>query len=661
MNGDEDARAPLPRFWLAAGLLGWGALTDNLAGAVVMALMLEAIALVPTKWALTAREFHRAADLTSVVFGIVTVVQFSRYSVHGIYEILRVSPYCVFPLVLAQRASTAQTIPMSALFYSLRREQSFDRRLDVAPHYLAICMLAASTTAMRGQAFTIMLVALLVGVLAGARPGRYRWWQWGAALVLALALGLAGQLALLRAHRALEASFMYWVNQFPWSPVDPNRAITAIGHIGRLKLSDQIRVRVTPTDTLEVPMLLQEASFDTFSFGSWSAAEGRFEALDQLPGEDAWAPAPAPADAAPPVEIAFTHRRELALLPVPRGTFRVESAEIVELQQNPFGALMAESPPGVLRYAAVADGRVAAEPPPRAADSHVPDAYTAVLDRTLAEIAPPVGAGDAAVADAIHRFFLDNFTYSLVQRGGAIWRTPIAHFLTETRRGHCEFFASSTVLLLRRAGIPARYAVGYAVEHYSPMEGAWIARARHAHSWALAWVDGRWITVDATPSVWYALENEHASAWQRVQDALGWVWFRYQRLTQADFDEWSGWLIWLVPPLAVVLYVRLRRSPMAVTDDDDTPSSAHAPPESPLETLLEALARRGLRAEPGETLACFLARCIPDGAPAARRAALVARYYRWRFAVPPDGGTNAPEASGQGLADEARALAASLN
>lgn len=652
----DDARIPMPRFWLSLGLVGWGVLTDNIAGAVVMAVMLEAIAFTPTKWAMAEREFHRAADLTSIVFGVVTVVQFSRYSVHGIYEILRVAPYCLFPLVLAQRASTAQTLPMSALFYSLRRERDFSRRLDVAPYYLALCVLAASTTGTRGYGYTLLVAALVIGMLAAARPRRYAWWQWAGALAVALALGLAGQFAALRAHRALEASFMYWVNQFPWSPSDPNRAVTAIGHIGRLKLSDQIRVRVAPSDDLPVPLLLQEASYDTFTFGTWSAAAGAFEALDVIAGADAWqtaAPAAAPVRT---LDIALTHRRELALLPVPRGTERIESGEIVELQQNPFGALMAESPPGVVRYRAVTGGSPA--PAPRAADLHVPPAYEAVLDRTLAEIGLDEPADAAKAAARIRSFFLDNFTYSLIQRGSFTWRTPIARFLTETRRGHCEYFASSTVLLLRRAGIPARYAVGYAVEHYSPIERAWIARARHAHSWALAWVDGAWVTVDTTPSVWYALENEHASSWQGLQDAFAWLWYRYQRLTQADFDAWSGWLIWLVPPLAIVLYLRLRRSPLAVSEAGNADAAATAGGgATPLDVLLRRLAQRGLLPEPGETLACFLARAIPDGQPADRRAALVARYYRWRFAPR---ATDDP-ARADTLAADARELAASLD
>ena len=35
----------------------------------------------------------------------------------------------------------------------------------------------------------------------------------------------------------------------------------------------------------------------------------------------------------------------------------------------------------------------------------------------------------------------------------------ISRFLLEGRRGHCEYFASATTLLLREAGVPARYSV----------------------------------------------------------------------------------------------------------------------------------------------------------------------------------------------------------
>ncbi len=631
----------MPRFWISIALLAWGGFTGNLAGAFVMALMLEAIGFTSIKWAMADREFHRAADLTSVVFALVTVIQFSRYSVHGIYEILRVAPYCMFPLIIAQRASTKQTIPMSALFYSLRRQDGYARRLDIAPHFIAICILAASTSPYRGVYFATVITLIVLGLIAVARPRRYRWWTWSSVVVLALSLSVATQVGVLRAHRMLESSFMYWVNQFPWSP-NPNRAVTAIGAIGRLKLSDQIRVRVTPSPAVKLPLLLQEASYDHFKLGTWSAADATFEAIDKLGGREEWLVAPTGEDPQQTIEITVQHRRELVLLPAPRGTRRVVSSEIAELQNNRFGSLMAESPPGALRYQVVTDRPAGVEPPPAEGDLAIPESYRAVLTEVEAEIGL-AELGQQATADRIRQFFLDNFKYSLIQKGSFPWRTPLAHFLTETRRGHCEYFATSTVLLLRQAGIPARYAVGYVVENYSPLERAFIARARHAHSWALAHVDGRWITVDSTPSVWYELEDQYASQWQTIQDLLTWLWYRYQRLSQADLSELTDAMIWLVPPLALVLYIRLRKSPTAVRDaKKKKPSSeTRADEDAPLTVLMAELENRGHMPAPGETLAHFLKRALPEVSAGVKRADLIRLYYRWRFA--PRGDATADE------------------
>ncbi len=624
----------MPRGWVSLALLVWGGYTEAWPGAVVMALMLEAVALSPVKWAMGKREFHRAADLTSVIFAVITVVQFSRYSVHGIYEILAVAPYCFFPLLLAERASTTRTIPMSALFYSLRRYPEQDRELDIAPHYIVICILAASTGAERGVSFIALVALLVIGIIGAARPRRYSWPQWSVAIVLALAVAAATQLGVQHAQRALENSFIYWFNQFPWSGGDPNRAITAIGAIGRLKLSDQIRVRVSRESAAQIPLMLQEASYDVFKFGSWSATGAKFEALDKISGRDAWATDDSANPAtSPPIEITVQHRRELTLLPVPRGTARIDSGELAELQRNRFGTLLGEAPPGALRFIARRGEPPVEEPPPTSSDLEIPAAYASVIAQTAAEIGHRQEAA-ASRADHIRDFFLNNFTYSLIQRGGFSRRTPLAHFLTETRRGHCEYFATAAALLLREAGIPARYAVGYVVEEYSELERAYIGRARHAHAWALAHINGRWVTIDATPSVWFAMESAYASRWQGLQDFGAWIWYGYQRLAQADFSELSGTLIWLVPPLAIVLYLRLRKSPIAVRDEA-APATPTAPGDDcAVAELIAELRARGLSPSDGETTARFLRRAAPASNADIDIHDIIREYYWQRFAAP---------------------------
>jgi transglutaminase-like putative cysteine protease len=113
-------------------------------------------------------------------------------------------------------------------------------------------------------------------------------------------------------------------------------------------------------------------------------------------------------------------------------------------------------------------------------------------------------------------------------------------FLHRSKSGHCEYFATATVLLLRAGGIPARYATGFAVNEKSELENAYIVRTRHAHAWARAWVNGTWINIDTTPPSWLSIEAEDSSVWSAITDWWSWARFRsagmgQQRRTKAAY------------------------------------------------------------------------------------------------------------------------------
>ncbi len=83
-------------------------------------------------------------------------------------------------------------------------------------------------------------------------------------------------------------------------------------------------------------------------------------------------------------------------------------------------------------------------------------------------------------------------------------------FLLETKDGYCVQFASAATLLLRAAGIPARYVQGYVADELSPKVSAngkleYIANVRDtaAHAWVEVYIEGLgWRTYEAT-SVYY--------------------------------------------------------------------------------------------------------------------------------------------------------------
>ncbi len=56
-------------------------------------------------------------------------------------------------------------------------------------------------------------------------------------------------------------------------------------------------------------------------------------------------------------------------------------------------------------------------------------------------------------------------------------------FLFQSKQGFCEHYASSFVMLMRYAGIPARIVVGYQGGQPSPDAKSWEVRQLDAHAW----------------------------------------------------------------------------------------------------------------------------------------------------------------------------------
>lgn len=103
---------------------------------------------------------------------------------------------------------------------------------------------------------------------------------------------------------------------------------------------------------------------------------------------------------------------------------------------------------------------------------------------------------------------------------------PIDDFLFRSRRGNCEFFASSAATLLRLAGVPTRLVGGYRGGTYNEMGGYYLVTEDMAHVWVEAFVDGRgWVSFD--PSSWSTGFVRREGVGQKLRlyaDTLGFYW-----------------------------------------------------------------------------------------------------------------------------------------
>ncbi len=118
-----------------------------------------------------------------------------------------------------------------------------------------------------------------------------------------------------------------------------------------------------------------------------------------------------------------------------------------------------------------------------------------LAQRWLAEAGSP-----EAYIDKVLQYYREHFTYTL--QPDLLGEHSVDEFLLTTRRGFCEHFSSSFVVLMRAAGIPARVVVGYQGGNFNPSENYWLVRQRDAHAWAEVWLAGQgWVHIDPTAAV----------------------------------------------------------------------------------------------------------------------------------------------------------------
>jgi transglutaminase-like putative cysteine protease len=128
------------------------------------------------------------------------------------------------------------------------------------------------------------------------------------------------------------------------------------------------------------------------------------------------------------------------------------------------------------------------------------------LDPRIAELALQIVTeagveGDPkAEARALERWLRSEFEYTLVPDPD-LGDQPLSGFLFDTRRGHCEYFASALAVMLRTRGIPARLVGGFYGGEPNPFADWVLIRQSDAHAWVEAWLsDAGWEQLDATPA-----------------------------------------------------------------------------------------------------------------------------------------------------------------
>ncbi len=153
------------------------------------------------------------------------------------------------------------------------------------------------------------------------------------------------------------------------------------------------------------------------------------------------------------------------------------------------------------------------------------------LDIRIAKLAEEITAAAPSnyeKAIALEHYLATHFGYTL-QLPSSLPRDPLANFLFERKKGHCEYFASSMAVMLRSLRIPSRIVTGFRGGEFNDLTGQYVVRASDAHSWVEAYFPGSgWISFDPTPA-------------GSLPTHTGWS--RMQLYVDAAASFWREWII----------------------------------------------------------------------------------------------------------------------
>jgi hypothetical protein len=337
---------------------------------------------------------------------------------------------------------------------------------------------------------------------------------------------------------------------------------SAIGSRGEVKQSTQILWRLKALQG-PMPSLLHTAIFNNYGHSIWSyrvppeqfGKVSDFDDLKPLDGTDGlsyFLANPTAGREAIATDLPRFNLRGVAktnsALPVPGSVTALSGFEFQGQARNAVGTIRIFPDEAISNGTVVWDGHSSPERPPWSdtlpgeklsflPDLRIPGDEVAAVREVVDQLnlrALPL----REKLSVLKEWFATHFRYTRYlsidsnRPGDRDPTTALSIFLRKSRAGHCEYFATATTLILREAGVPARYAIGYAVMEGNRDEA--VVRGIHGHAWCRVWDDEnqRWFDFDTTPPSWIIGESQRTPWYQGLQD-----WMQRQR---EDFALWRN-------------------------------------------------------------------------------------------------------------------------
>ncbi|MDA8974980.1 transglutaminase-like domain-containing protein [Akkermansiaceae bacterium] len=604
-----------PRLLLGVAMLFWGAMGDYPFIGLLSAIALEARHWIRLHWRFGEKGFARAWQLCVVILVIVTVsflTSDEELVSSASLELLSWLPIIFLPLALAQQYASDRGVPLVCFSFIAYRKIQIDRRagreVKLKPCYIGfpyLGMILVSAGLGVDLEFVSnygICVAVLFGIgLYFMRGERARPFAWVTAYLLAAAIGLG-----------LSWSVFYLFAKFkergsPLTEVleSAREVRTRLGQIKKLQLSEDIDWRYYQNEG-KAPERLRLAVYNRYTLNAWQTVQrspkiaekidpdrstgGDFESIFTS-DENFFYEEKHRATELPNLSRVVGLVTDESLVPLPLNPRRFEKTSVNGLDVNGMGSTRLDDPEDSALEIKISSSEQ------RRMDSVDLDPTISDLVIPIRELPGLVKYWESLGVDELPRWefelgrrsrmmpiwnahetdreeqealltylkatFRREFSYSL-NREETRKDYAVTDFLNvedkeKQKKGHCEYFATSSALLLRRAGIPTRYVVGYALAEKGSKSGEWLLRGAHAHAWAQAYVGGTWVNeaapVDEEPvwrcrgGKWVEIDNTPESWLDSSQPKRDWK----RRLADWWQKARPDLIIWFNGPIVSVI------------------------------------------------------------------------------------------------------------
>ena len=653
-----------PRLLLGATLIVWGYLSDHMVLGWLAAVAVEGAHWIRRRWDVTDTDHVRVWHVCVMLCFCLGVIKALDGNLIALFRsFVKWGPMLMLPMILVQVYGRLDSVSGFSLSPVARHRREIDRKLgrpappDRRFHfgyvYFAVLLVSLGLYRQNPPVKTLLLYSVLLvwAFWPLLTAGRKRW-QWGLAFVGVMVMGFHGQKGLrhLREYvenRAIEMlSHQQDISNSMW---------TRMGEVGQLKLSHKILWRVRP-ESGPVPNLLMERSFTRYLGGSWTDMQKKSRTLENITatGDANWEVHPRTPGKQDAIRIRGRIHKKLESIPMVNGVESIYNLPAKELYFQSSGTIRVRGKSQSVEYIPAWPKKPVAPSKPGRLDG-----FELYLDvpkespdmkkiRQLVDeqgwrfpnprIADPIRV-KSVIAGIREYFARSGFRYTtyLEDVGGGGNDSLISEFLNR-KAGHCEYYASATTLVLREAGIPARYCVGFSVQEYDEEKNEFALRGLHRHAWAQAWVDGKWTDVDTTPDNWLLEEQTPVSFWRQLANTLErWrIDFSIWRSDETRDDWWAFIPIGGAVVLLGVFLWRLLRGFRGVSMENEETGEAGTIPrpgrDSAWYAMAEKLAARTRERASFETGAEWTrwnARRMPEIADTLKETQRL--HYRYRF------------------------------